>query len=59
MELLEEIQDRISRHYVNCPDCEDVYSDDQYTCTTCWNQGGQGEINVLDFIKNNPEILEL
>lgn len=34
---------------IACPDCDWV-EDDQYTCTTCWCQGGHGEINVVEYL---------
>ena len=34
---------------VDCPDCECIY-DEQFTCTTCWNQGGNGKISVEEII---------
>ena len=46
-----EIITRISKLTVECPDCEDVY-DDQYTCTTCFSQGGNGNIDVLEYLEN-------
>lgn len=46
--VLEEIEELT----VNCPECE-FMDDDQYTCTTCWCQGGQGKINVLNWVLDN------
>ena len=34
-----EIIDRINELVIDCPACEDMYSDDQYTCDTCWCEG--------------------
>ena len=48
-----EIIDRIKLVEINCPDCEDFYGDDQYTCDTCWCEGGQGKINVYEWLKEN------
>lgn len=53
----EEILDRISDLTVSCPECECMYSDDQYQCGTCWSQGGQGRINVLNYLKENKKLL--
>ena len=50
MNIEKEILERISRVEIDCPDCEWV-EDDQYTCTTCWNQGGNGRINVSTWLK--------
>ena len=47
--ILKEIKD--SEHEVECPDCKYMDSDDQYTCTTCWCEGGNGTISVYTFIK--------
>jgi len=45
-----EIIDRVSALYVDCPECETIIHDDeQYQCGTC---GGGGRINVLDWVKN-------
>ncbi len=41
---------------IECPDCKD-YEDDQYTCTECWCQGGNGKISVLEFLRAHPEVL--
>ena len=42
---------------VDCPECESM-EDDQYTCTTCWSEGGNGKIRVPEFLKENyPELL--
>lgn len=32
---------------VDCPDCVDV-EDDQYTCTSCWCDGGNGKLDITD-----------
>jgi DNA-directed RNA polymerase subunit RPC12/RpoP len=52
-----EILDEIKRLYVDCPDCSSMGDDDQYTCTTCWNQGGNGRINVYEYLKNHKDLL--
>lgn len=49
-----EIVSRIEELEIDCPECEYMYSDEQYTCTTCWCQGGGGRINVLSWITDNP-----
>lgn len=43
--------------YILCPDCKDMYTDNQYTCTTCWCEGGQGTLNVFTVLKENPEFI--
>ena len=35
---------------VECEDCKWM-EDDQYTCTTCWCEGGNGTLNVMDCFK--------
>ena len=35
---------------VACPDCRGMSFDDQYCCTTCWSQGGEGYRNVRDLV---------
>ena len=52
-----EILDRIKKVEIKCPDCEDHHGDDQYTCTTCWCEGGGGYINIYDWLKENPNTL--
>lgn len=52
-----EILSLISDLEIDCPDCKYVYDDNQYTCTTCWCEGGQGKINVLQYIKEHSSIL--
>lgn len=32
-----------------CPECYYI-EDDQYTCTTCWSQGGQGTVTEQEAI---------
>ena len=56
--MKKEIIDIISELIIDCPECEFMYSDDQYTCTTCWSEGGQGTINVFNYIKENKDILK-
>jgi len=34
-----------------CPDCSGI-GDEQYTCTTCWGQGGNIQIDVNEVIEN-------
>lgn len=49
----EETLDKIKNLEVDCPECESMFSDDQYTCTTCWCEGGGGKINVFEYLKDN------
>jgi DNA-directed RNA polymerase subunit RPC12/RpoP len=57
MTTQEEILSDIKNLRVDCPDCHGLYDDDQYTCTTCWHEGGNGSINVFDWLQENPEVL--
>lgn len=43
---------------IDCPDCKYMYDDDQYTCTTCWCEGGNGKNNVFSWLRDHPEILK-
>jgi hypothetical protein len=49
----EEIIDRINSTLrdltIDCPECEGM-EDDQYTCTTCWCEGGDGKIRISEYI---------
>jgi hypothetical protein len=51
--LEEEIRNRVLRAIsdvqIDCPDCESM-DDDQYTCTTCWCEGGNGRLYVNKFL---------
>jgi hypothetical protein len=52
-----EVLDRIKDLYIECPECESMYSDDQYTCTTCWYEGGGGRLNVYQYLKENTNLI--
>lgn len=56
-EIQREILDEIKAIQIDCPECKYI-GDDQYTCTTCWYQGGDGRINVLNWIKEHKNILQ-
>lgn len=51
--LEEEIENRIRSAIrditIDCPDCE-YMEDEQYTCTTCWHEGGNGTINITEYL---------
>ena len=53
-EIIEEITNDIKYLYIDCPACKWMTADEQYTCTTCWCEGGNGRINVVQWIKENP-----
>ena len=50
-----EILNSIKNLEVDCPACEGLTDDEQYTCTICWNQGGNGKINVFEWLKDYIE----
>jgi hypothetical protein len=52
-EMQKEILNDIKRIEINCPECEWM-DDDQYTCTTCWCEGGDGKINVYEWLRDHP-----
>lgn len=54
-DIQKEILDEIKRLHINCPACASMGDDDQYTCTTCWCEGGNGTIRVFDWIRENWE----
>jgi DNA-directed RNA polymerase subunit RPC12/RpoP len=56
--MQEEILREIKSLYIDCPECTGFTDDEQYTCTTCWCQGGDGRINVFDYIKEHPDVLK-
>ena len=37
---------------VPCPDCAGMGDDDQYTCETCWCEGGNGTIDLNTIVGN-------
>jgi hypothetical protein len=53
--IQKEILKEIKKVEIKCPDCESMCDDDQYTCTTCWCEGGDGRINVFQWLKDHPE----
>lgn len=40
--------------FVDCPNCEGI-EDDQYTCSVCYSEGGDGEINVFEWLAENVD----
>ena len=57
-DLQKEILSDIKHLEVDCPDCHNMDSDEQYTCTTCWCEGGRGKINVFQWLKDHPKAFE-
>lgn len=49
VEIKKRALDAISKIKIDCPECE-CMEDDQYTCTTCWQQGGNGKIYVSKYL---------
>lgn len=41
---------------IECPDCAGMVDDPQYTCTTCWCEGGDGVLRVR---RPTPRALDL
>ena len=60
-ELQEEIQERILRALrnlsIDCPECESM-EDFQYQCGTCGGSNGSSQINVLRYLRENPDIIK-
>lgn len=54
-DIIKEIADEIKNLEIDCPDYK-YMDDDQYTCTTCWHEGGNGRINVVEWIIENPKL---
>ena len=41
---------------IDCPECQ-CMEDDQYTCTTCWCQGGNGK-NIFQWLKSHMYVFK-
>jgi hypothetical protein len=39
----------------DCPDCQGI-DDDQYFCTTCLCEGGNGTVNVIAYLIEHPHV---
>lgn len=52
--VFDEILTEIKYLYIDCPECTGI-EDDQYFCTTCGCQGGEGAVNVLDWCLENAD----
>lgn len=48
--IADEILERMKLLEIDCPNCEGLVDDEQYTCTVCWCQGGNGKINVFSYL---------
>ena len=53
-----EIFRSLSKLRVDCPDCEGMYDDDQYSCALCGCEGGHGSINVVEYLREHPFMVE-
>lgn len=53
-EITNDIVDEINGLEIYCPDCRYI-GDDEYTCTVCWCEGGNGRINVVRWIAENKK----
>lgn len=56
-EINNDIFNDIKKIEIDCPDCQ-CMEDDQYTCTICWCQGGNGKINIFRWLKDHPKYME-
>lgn len=58
-EIVQLIWEVLNSTDILCPDCGySSIDDDQYTCTTCWCEGGNGRINTGNYIREyGKEIL--
>jgi len=57
-EIKELVSDGAFREqFIPCPECYNM-EDDQYTCTTCWTQGGGGQIMIDDVVNTLLEAVE-
>jgi hypothetical protein len=42
--IRKQLFEKLEELVINCPDCQYRTDDPQYTCTTCWCEGGDGVI---------------
>jgi DNA-directed RNA polymerase subunit RPC12/RpoP len=42
---------------VNCPECRCLSDDDQYTCTSCWKEGGNGQLSFSEVFQEAERIV--
>lgn len=56
-EIFKEINYSLRDIKVDCPACKWM-EDEQYTCTTCWHEGGNGTINAIEYLKDHPHLVE-
>lgn len=40
-----------SKYAIDCAECEGLTDDEQYTCTKCWCEGGNGKLHFNDIFK--------
>lgn len=53
----EYVIEELKKMYIDCPECINV-QDDVFKCLTCGNEGGEGSVNVLSYLRNNKDILD-
>jgi hypothetical protein len=54
-EIISRLESVLRYSYIDCPECENI-DDDQYSCCLCENTNKH--INVLDYLKKHPEVLQ-
>jgi hypothetical protein len=42
---------------IPCPDCAGATDDPNFFCVTCNCEGGDGGINVVNYLREHPEII--
>tara|TARA_R110002126_G_scaffold89764_2_gene214308 strand:- start:794 stop:973 length:180 start_codon:yes stop_codon:yes gene_type:complete len=53
----DEILEQLKEATIECPECQHI-EDEQYTCTTCWSQGGNGRLSVFEYLKEHRSLLD-
>lgn len=43
-EIIERVWEKLHSTFIDCPACESMLDDPQYTCEVCWCEGGAGTI---------------
>ena len=50
-EIITRGREAMKTAFIDCPVCEYMLDDPQYTCTVCWCEGGGGKIDLHHIIK--------
>ena len=58
MSVLKEVVSQFKELTIVCPDCEWMFSDEQYTCTTCWCEGGHGNLNIYNYLERFERLIQ-